>query len=59
TMHADVWFDMTKVAEVTGAEITKSPNHTAGYALRFPRFLKWRDKKPEQATTKKEIIQMI
>ncbi len=59
TMHPDVWFDPRVVAEVTGAEITKSPNHTLGYALRFPRFLRWREKKPEQATTTKEILRMI
>lgn len=58
-IQADNWFNPTIVVEVTGAEITKSPNHTAGYALRFPRFLKWRQKKPEQATTYKEILSMV
>jgi len=58
-MTPDVWFDPRKVVEVIGAEITKSPNHTAGYALRFPRFLCWREKKPEQATTSKEILKMV
>ncbi|VVB80959.1 DNA ligase [uncultured archaeon] len=59
TIEADVWFDPRIVVEVTGAEITKSPNHTAGYALRFPRFLRWREKKPEQATTLKEILSFV
>jgi len=27
-------------------EITKSPNHTAGYALRFPRIVRLRPDKP-------------
>lgn len=58
-MKPDVWIIPEKVVEVTGAEITKSPNHTAGYALRFPRFLKWREKTPEQATTLKEILKLI
>jgi DNA ligase-1 len=58
-MQPDVWFDPRIVVEVTGAEITKSPNHTLGYALRFPRFLRWREKKPEQATTAKEILKMV
>jgi DNA ligase-1 len=58
-MIPDVWFDPRVVVEVTGAELTKSPNHTAGYALRFPRFLRWREKTPEEATTKKEILKMI
>ncbi len=61
-MTPDVWFEPLTVVEVLGSEITKSPTHTAGWkagqglALRFPRFVKWRkDKKPEQATTVKEI----
>jgi DNA ligase-1 len=59
SMTPDVWLDPRVVVEVTGAELTKSPNHTAGYALRFPRFLRWREKTPEEATTKKEILKMI
>ncbi len=59
SMQPDVWLDPRIVVEVTGAEITKSPNHTLGYALRFPRFLRWREKKAEQATTAKEIMRMI
>jgi len=59
TMTPDVWFDPRIVVEVTGAEITKSPNHTSGYAFRFPRFLRWREKTPEEATTKKEILKMV
>jgi len=59
TITPDAWFDPRFVVEVTGAEITKSPNHTAGYALRFPRFLRWREKKPEQATTLKEILGFV
>ena len=56
----DVWFTPAIVVEVLGAEITKSPIHTAdGLALRFPRFLRYKtEKSPEQATTVKEIKQM-
>jgi len=60
-MIPDVWFTPALVVEVSGAEITKSPNHTCGtgLALRFPRFLRHRpEKKPEQATTTKEILRM-
>jgi DNA ligase-1 len=60
-MTPDVFFTPGLVVEVSGAEITKSPNHTAagGLALRFPRFLRYRpEKKPEQATTTKEITRM-
>ncbi len=65
----DVWFEPRFVLEVKGAEITVSPVHTcardairpgAGLAVRFPRFTgRWRDdKKPEDATTQKELLEM-
>lgn len=66
-MKADVWFEPKAVMEVTGAEITVSPVHTVahdkikkgGLALRFPRFLRWReDKDPEQATSVEEIFEL-
>ncbi|MBW3018685.1 ATP-dependent DNA ligase [Candidatus Woesearchaeota archaeon] len=65
TMHPDIWFEPGIVIEVTGGEITKSPYHTCGkekgqgLALRFPRFLRYRDKKPEQATSVREIKKMV
>lgn len=55
----DVWIAPEKVVEVIGAEVTKSPMHAAGYALRFPRFLRWREKKAEQATTVKEVAKLV
>ena len=58
-MEPDVWFEPAIVVEVSGAEITKSPSHTAGVALRFPRFLRYREKKAEQATTVKEVKGMM
>ena len=52
----EVWFEPAIVVEVLAAEITKSPSHALGLALRFPRFIKFReDKKAEQATTSTEI----
>ncbi len=60
-MEPDIWFEPKVVVEVLAAEITKSPFHTCagGLALRFPRFLRFRDdKKAEQATTSKEIKEM-
>ena len=57
-MEADVWFEPKIVVEVLAAEVTKSPFHTCagGFALRFPRFLRFRDdKNAEQATTSKEV----
>ena len=68
-LEPDVWFEPRAVLEVKGAEITVSPVHTcawdairegAGLAVRFPRFTgRWRDdKKPEEATTAKELLDM-
>ncbi len=59
-MKPDFWFTPAVVVEVLGAEITKSPIHSAeGLALRFPRLIRYRtDKSPEQATTVKEILRM-
>jgi len=55
----DAFYKPKMVLEVLGAEITKSPNHSSGYALRFPRFLRVReDKSPTQATSLKEIEEM-
>lgn len=62
-----VWIAPEIVIEVLADEITKSPVHTAGktesepgYALRFPRLVTFRDqdKKAEDATTVKELIEM-
>ncbi len=44
------------VVEIGADEISISPSHTTGYALRFPRLIKFRhDKKPQDATTIEEI----
>jgi DNA ligase 1 len=62
-----VWIKPEIVIEVLADEITRSPIHTAGktdleagYALRFPRLVSFRgnDKKAEDATTVKELIEM-
>ncbi len=65
-----VWIRPQIVIEVLADEITRSPIHTAGmelidgakgvgYALRFPRLVKFRDdKKAEDITTVKELSAM-
>lgn len=59
TLEPDVWVEPRIVVEVAADEITQSPTHTAGYALRFPRLVKFRDDKAlEQITTKQEIEEM-
>ncbi len=63
-IEPDYWVEPKYVIEVIADEITRSPLHTAGkekgpgYALRFPRMIKFREKKPEQSTTVTEIIDM-
>jgi len=66
-IEPSVWLEPKMVIEVLADEITRSPIHTAGkvrdepgYALRFPRLVAFReqDKKPEDATTVEELIEM-
>ena len=65
----DIWFEPGLVLEILSAELTLSPNYTAGWgqikpdaglALRFPRFTgRWRDDKaPEDATTTSELVDL-
>jgi DNA ligase 1 len=66
---ADVWLEPTIVLEVLSAELTLSPNHTAGWgqlkdnaglSMRFPRFTgRWRDdKEPQDATTTQQLVEL-
>ena len=56
----DIWVEPKEVLEIFADEITVSPRHTAGYALRFPRLVSFRgdSKRAEDATTVKELIKM-
>jgi DNA ligase 1 len=65
----DVWFEPGLVLEILSAELTLSPNYTAGWgsikedaglAMRFPRFTgRWRDDKAAQdATTIQELVDL-
>lgn len=72
-IEPSVWVKPEIVIEVLADEITRSPNHTAGmviedgkviepgYALRFPRLIKFRDndKKPEDATSVNELVELF
>ena len=45
------------VLEVAFDGIQKSPRHKSGYALRFPRILRWRrDKPPDEINTLAEVV---
>ena len=55
-LFPDVWIKPELVTEIMADEITKSPIHAFGLALRFPRLVRFRDdKKVSQATSKKEL----
>jgi DNA ligase-1 len=59
TFKPNVFVEPEIVVEIGADEITKSPTHTAGYALRFPRLIKFRqDKNAKDSTTVEEIIKM-
>lgn len=52
----DYWVTPGLVVELAADEITESPKHSSGFALRFPRLINFRDdKSPEQATTLMEL----
>jgi DNA ligase-1 len=70
-MEPDFWVDPEYVVTVRADEITRSPMHTCGreesgsnetgFALRFPRITSdgvREDKKPEDSTTTKEIMEL-
>jgi len=55
-LFPDVWLKPEIILEIAADEISKSPIHTAGVALRFPRLVKIRsDKNLENATTLEEL----
>lgn len=55
-LKPDVWVAPAIVVEIAADELTASPLHTAGKALRFPRLVKFRqDKDWEQATGLDEL----
>ncbi len=59
SLEADVWVRPKLIVEIAADELTKSPNHSAGVALRFPRLIKFRDDKDlAGATTLKEMGSM-
>jgi DNA ligase 1 len=58
-LHPDVWCLPGFVVEVAADELTRSPIHSAKWALRFPRLMQFReDKAWDQATTIEEVNQL-
>jgi len=59
-LFPDVWIKPQIVVEIAADEITKTPLHTAGLALRFPRLISFRtDKSPREVTTVKEVKKLF
>lgn len=50
-LEPDEWLMPGLVVEIAADEVTKSPIHTAGLALRFPRLVRFRDDKSGEQTT--------
>lgn len=60
TLAPDVWCMPELVVEILADEITVSPIHKAGLALRFPRLVKFRDDKSYlQATSLTELTKLF
>ena len=54
-----MWVKPELVVEIAADELSKSSEHSVGYALRFPRLIKFRsDRKPKDTTTLEEIAHM-
>ena len=58
-MTVDVWARPKIVVEIQADEITRSPMHSSGLALRFPRLVSFREKKPTDATSTSELSKMF
>jgi len=59
-LEPDNWVEPVVVVEIAADNITVSPTHTARYALRFPRLVRFRDdKSPKQATTVSELKRLF
>jgi len=59
-LYPDFWVAPEVLIELAADEITVSPKHTAGLALRFPRLIQFRDDKgAKDATTVKELHELF
>ncbi|OGK30091.1 hypothetical protein A3F29_04930 [Candidatus Roizmanbacteria bacterium RIFCSPHIGHO2_12_FULL_33_9] len=55
-IDSDIWIKPSIVVEIKSDEITNSPLHSAGLALRFPRLERFRDdKSPDDVTSFEEV----
>ncbi len=55
----DVWVEPKLLVEIAADELTKSPLHSGGVALRFPRLVRLRgDKGIDGITTWSEVVEI-
>lgn len=55
-LNPDFWVEPKEIVELAADDLTVSPKHTAGFAMRFPRLVKFRsDKSVSQITTISEV----
>lgn len=58
-LFPDVWCSPKIVVEIEADNVTVSPLHSAGLALRFPRLVRFRqDRAPRQTTTREELEEL-
>ncbi len=58
-LYPDVWVDPGLVVEIAADEITRSPIHSGGVALRFPRLVRFRDDKSLNEVTSVEEVRTM
>ncbi len=58
-LNPDLWCLPKIVVEIEADNITKSPIHTAGLALRFPRLVRFRDDKSSSQTSNLKEVQKL
>ena len=51
SLECDEWLNPELVGEFKADLVTKSPLHSSGFALRFPRLVRWREKKATDTTS--------
>jgi len=57
-LKPDVWIAPGLVVEIKADELSKSPLHSSGYAMRFPRMERFRKKQPNEITSLKEVVDL-
>ncbi|MCX6783774.1 MAG: ATP-dependent DNA ligase [candidate division WWE3 bacterium] len=59
SLSPHVWVTPRLVVSIRADQVTKSPSHSSGYSLRFPRLLDYREKLPEDANSVSDIEKLF